>query len=85
MKGKKWKNLYGHTVSFVCPYCLKIRPLSEATKEHEPPQSRQKELGPSKIYLVCRECNNEKGALTVAEYVEWKRLEAIRNGNIKGR
>lgn len=85
MKTKRWKRLYGQTVKFVCPYCLKEKPLSEATREHEPPQSRQKELGPSRVYLACRECNNEKGALTVAEYAEWKRLEAIRNGNIKGR
>lgn len=85
MKTKRWKRLYGQTVKFVCPYCLKEKPLSDATREHEPPQCRQKELGPSRVYLACRECNNEKGALTVAEYAEWKRLEAIRNGNIKGR
>lgn len=80
MKTKRWKKLYGHTVSFVCPYCLKTVPLAEATKEHEPPKSRQKELGESKIFLVCKKCNNEKGALTLEEYREWKRLELIRNG-----
>lgn len=80
MKTKRWKKLYGHTVNFVCPYCLRAKPLAEATKEHEPPQSRQKELGPSLVYLVCKECNNEKGALTLEEYKEWKRLNDIRNG-----
>jgi 5-methylcytosine-specific restriction endonuclease McrA len=80
MKTKQWKKLYGHTISFVCPYCLKTVPLAEATKEHEPPKSRQKELGPSKILLVCKKCNNEKGALTLDEYREWKRLNAIRTG-----
>lgn len=80
MKTKHWKKLYGHTISFVCPYCLKTVPLAEATKEHEPPKSRQKELGPSQILLVCKKCNNEKGALTLEEYREWKRLELIRNG-----
>ncbi len=80
MKQKKWKQLYGHTINFVCPYCLKMLPLTEATKEHEPPQSRQSEFGQSKVYLACKKCNNEKGALTVDEYKEWKRLERIRNG-----
>lgn len=83
MKTKRWKKLYGHTVGFVCPYCLRIVPLAEATKEHEPPQSRQKECGESKVYLVCRKCNNEKGALTLEEYKEWKRLNNIRNGYSK--
>lgn len=82
MKTKNWKNLYGQTINFVCPYCLKMMPLSEATKEHEPPKSRQAELGPSKIFLVCRKCNNEKGALNLTEYQEWKRLELIRNGQL---
>ena len=54
--------------------------MTDATLEHEPPQSRQEELGPSKTYLACRKCNNQKGALTVEEYAEWKRLEFIRNG-----
>lgn len=76
----KWKKLYKTTMSFVCPYCLKIVPLSEGTVEHEPPKSRQKELGISKIYLACKKCNNEKGALTVEEYKQWKKLNDIRNG-----
>ena len=80
MKKKQWKKLYGHTVNFVCPYCLKTFPLAEATKEHEPPKSRQKEFGPSEVILACEKCNNEKGALTAKEYAEWKRLEFIRNG-----
>lgn len=85
MKTKRWKRLYGQTVKFVCPYCLKEKPLSDATKDHKNPYSRFHDNSPENIVLCCRECNNEKGALTVAEYAEWKRLEAIRNGNIKGR
>lgn len=76
----RWKNLYKGTMSFVCPYCLKIIPLSEGTTEHEPPRSRQKELGVSKTYLACKKCNNEKGALTVEEYKQWKILNNMRNG-----
>lgn len=88
MKTRRWKKLYGMSVSFTCPYCLKQFPLSEATKEHEPPKSRQKELGESKVFLVCKKCNHTKGALTAEEYAEWKRLEFIRNGGLtqqKGR
>lgn len=82
MSEKRWKKLYGHTISFVCPYCLKIVPIIDASVEHEPPQSRQKELGTSKTYLTCKKCNNQKGALTADEYKEWKRLEFIRNGGL---
>lgn len=81
---KKWKKLYSMNVSFVCPYCLQTFPISEATRDHEPPKSRQKELGKSTIILCCEKCNNEKSALTAEEYAEWKRLEAIRNGLPKG-
>lgn len=90
---KHWKKIYGQTVNFVCPYCLEIKPMKQATLEHEPPKSRQKELGKSKTYLACKKCNNEKGALTAdeyklwkrpADYLTWVRLERIRNGNIRG-
>lgn len=79
---KRWKKLYGLTTTFTCPYCLKEFPLTEATREHEPPRSRQKELGPSETIWACKECNNQKGALTAQEYAEWKRLEFIRNGGL---
>ena len=52
MTEKRWKKLYGQAISFVCPYCLKLFPVKEATVEHEPPKSRQKDLGKSKLYLV---------------------------------
>lgn len=82
MKKTKWKKLYGASVSFTCPYCLKNFPLSEATIEHEPPKSRQKEFGKSKEILACAKCNHEKGALTAEEYEQWKLLEFIRNGGM---
>lgn len=93
MKNKKWRNLYSLSGTFVCPYCLQEFPLSKATKEHEPPKSRQKWFGASRVLLACAKCNHEKGALTAAEYDIWKtttdyhtwiRLERIRNGISKG-
>lgn len=80
MKTKRWKKLYGHTVSFVCPYCLKSFPLTQATRDHVVPKSRGGSNDPSNIALSCAECNQEKGALTLEEYREWKRLELMRNG-----
>lgn len=82
MKRRKWKKLYSTEAIFTCPYCLKDLPLCEATIEHEPPRSRQTELGPSQNILACKHCNNQKGALTAEEYSEWKRLEFIRNGGL---
>lgn len=91
----KWRKLYSSQIEFTCPYCLQQFPIIKATKEHEPPLSRQKELGASRILLACKKCNNEKGALSAEEYKRWKTtknfaefatLEAIRNGNFnKGR
>ena len=91
----KWRKLYSAQIEFTCPYCLQQFPIIKATKEHEPPLSRQKELGASCILLACKKCNNEKGALSAEEYKRWKTtknfaefatLEAIRNGNFnKGR
>ena len=93
MKKNRWKKLYQASAQFICPYCLQYFPIQTATLEHEPPLSRQRELGPSKLFLACKECNNEKGALTADEYEVWKRtkdfqiwarLEGIRNGNARG-
>ena len=91
----KWRKLYSAQIEFTCPYCLQQFPIIKATKEHEPPLSRQKELGASRVLLACKKCNNEKGALSAEEYKRWKTtknfaefatLEAIRNGNFnKGR
>ena len=87
MTKSRWRKLYKAYGQFVCPYCLKHFPIQSATLEHEPPQSRQNEFGPSKTLLACKKCNHQKGALTAAEYAEWKQLEFIRNGGLsnKGR
>lgn len=93
MKKKKWRKLYSLNAQFICPYCLKPFPIQKATIEHEPPVSRQKQLGESKLFLACKKCNNEKGALSAYEYEIWKntkdslvktQLENIRNGRTKG-
>lgn len=84
---RKWKKLYETGVAVVCPYCLKPIEKGQYSIEHEPPQSRQNEFGPSKTIWACKKCNHQKGALTASEYAEWKRLEFIRNGGLtnKGR
>lgn len=82
MKNRRWRKLYELQGTIVCPYCLKpITDPSQLTIEHEPPKSRQAELGKSsETFYACKKCNNQKGSLTAEEYVEWKRLERIRNG-----
>lgn len=78
-----WRRLERLQATIICPYCLKPIPPKYMTVDHEPPKSRQKELGPSQLIPCCKWCNNEKGALTAKEYAEWKRLNAIRNGNME--
>lgn len=85
MKKKKWKKLYGASVSFTCPYCLKNFPLSEATRDHLVPSSRGGKTEPDNLVLSCSHCNAEKGALTPEEYVIWKQLNELRiHGKQKG-
>jgi len=72
-------------VQIICPYCLKPIKPQDITIEHEPPRSRQQELGKSQTYYCCKHCNQQKGALTAEEYIEWKRLEFIRNGGLSRR
>jgi len=57
---------------------MKQYPITEATIEHEPPKSRQNQLGKSKKMLACGHCNHEKGALTAEEYEIWKILNELR-------
>lgn len=77
----KWRELYGHTAKIVCPYCLKTVKFKDTNIEHVLPKSRGgQDVADNKI-RVCKKCNSEKGALTVDEYIEWKRLNAIRNGS----
>ena len=79
---KKWRKLYATSETFVCPYCLKEFPTSKGTRDHKNPYSRFHDNSPENIVMACMNCNHEKGALTVEEYLEWKRLEFIRNGGL---
>ena len=79
---KHFKKLYGASYTFQCPYCLKVLPVIEATKDHVVPRSRGGKTEPDNIVLCCGPCNNEKGALTDKEYAQWKHLEFIRNGGL---
>lgn len=70
--------------SLFCVICGElIQKASELTVEHEPPKSRQKDLGKSLIYPSHKKCNNDKGALTLDEYKEYIRLNNIRVGKSK--
>lgn len=67
-----------------CYICHKpITKQKDLTIDHEPPKSRQKELGQSNLYPCCKKCNNQKGSLTLKEYKLWLELEQKRNGHIK--
>lgn len=64
-----------------CYICgLLIETKEDLTVDHEPPKSRQDELGASKLYPACKRCNHKKGALTLEEYKQWLKLENKRNG-----
>lgn len=67
-----------------CYICHKpITKQKDLTIDHEPPRSRQKELGQSNLYPCCKKCNNQKGSLTLKEYKQWLELEQKRNGHVK--
>lgn len=79
MKQRQWKKLFEANIQLTCPYCLQvIKSRSQATKDHVLPKSRFPHS--TKIVWCCKKCNHEKGSLTPEEYIEWKRLEALRNG-----
>lgn len=91
-KRNRWKQLFAHSATFVCPYCQQIFPVKKATKTFVPPLSRQKPGEEYHIVPACVDCNREKGALTDREYKKWKSekqyfhwclLEDKRNGKTK--
>ena len=78
MKKKQKEILYSLHGTIICPYCLKPIDPGELTKDHEPPLSRG---GKREQWVwACKSCNNKKGSLTADEFLEWKRLEHLRNG-----
>lgn len=84
MDKKQFKDLYRKTIKIETVYCcicgLPIKNIKDLTVEHEPPQSRQEELGKSKLYPSHAKCNHRKGALTMDEYRQWLELERKRHG-----
>ena len=71
-------------IEVYCYLCGKlIKKQDDLTADHEPPKSRQAELGKSELYPCCKRCNHLKGSLTVEEFRQWLLLEARRNGNQK--
>lgn len=76
-----WRKLYSLKATMICPYCLKPMLPEEMTRDHVLPKSRGGKTEKGNIIIVCKHCNQEKGALTLEEYKEWKRLNAIRNGS----
>lgn len=84
---KHFKKLYRISYELPTVYCYichkPITKQKDLTADHEPPKSRQKELGPSTLYPCCRVCNCDKGALTLEEYRLYLQLKAKKNGQIK--
>lgn len=79
---KKWReilNVKGDVL--VCPYCLKVIPPKEISIDHKIPLSRGGKTVKENLVVCCKKCNQEKGSLTVEEYLEWKKLNFLRNGN----
>lgn len=79
---KRWRKLYSMDTTFTCPYCLRQVPFEETNIDHIVPRSRGGQTTPENIIRTCKSCNATKGALTLEEFVEWKRLEFIRNGGL---
>ena len=81
---KQFKDLYHASIKIETVYCYICNKLitkqKDFTIDHEPPKSRQKELGESQLYPCCKKCNHQKGALTLDEYRQWLALEQKRNG-----
>ena len=78
---KKWKKLYGLSGTFECPYCYKVLPISEASRDHKEPKARSNNNNSKNIIICCKKCNNRKSMLTPEEYKLWKILDDVRNGD----
>lgn len=82
-----FKKLYKVSHKLPPVYCyLCGKPITkpkDLTVDHEPPRSRQKELGESNLYPACARCNHRKGALSLEEYRQWLALETKRTGQQK--
>ena len=82
---RKFRNLiYTTPELLVCIICLEmITCVSQFSIDHEPPKSRQRTHGKSKLYYAHKACNHRKGSLTLEEYKIWHALNLVRVGNFQ--
>lgn len=80
---KQTRNLINLGALKCCICGLVIESPKDYSVEHEPPRSRQKELGKSNTYHSHKKCNSDKGALTMQEYALYCELRAKKNGLIR--
>lgn len=89
MTKHEWKQLYHRQIQLGVCYCAlcgqQIKKIKEFSLDHNYPRSRQGQDVDSNWLPAHKLCNQQKGALTLEEYNQWKRLELIRNGRIKER
>ena len=78
---KHWKRLYKTSDTFTCPYCLRVLPVSQATRDHAIPSARYGKTDEKNVVLVCAYDNHRKGMLTPDEYRLWELLNSVRNGD----
>lgn len=89
MTKAEWKRIMllrlkaGTCVCYLCGEVIKKQ--KDLTLEHVMPRSRFKNIADdhNNWKPSCAKCNTEKGALTLDEYVQWKRLELLRIGQAR--
>lgn len=62
-----------------CFFCHKYLFSKDATLEHKIPILRGGTNDESNLCVSCTRCNNEKGAMTVDEYLEFKHANNIKS------
>lgn len=90
MTKHEWKNLYHEQIRIGVCYCAlcgkKIEKIKDFSIDHATSRAQGGADDESNWLPAHKEpCNREKGALTLEQYREWKRLELIRNGQVKTR
>ena len=83
---KQWKTLYRNQIRLGACYCYlcgkKIEKEKDFNLEHCTPISRGGKNDPSNWMPSHKDCNAEKGALTLEEYRMWQHLNKLRNGGL---
>ena len=81
----KFSDRYSSHHKIVLGYCYlcggEIYSMKDASIDHKNPISRSHDNSNKNKELCCKECNHEKGMLTVEEYRIWKVLNSVRNGD----